>query len=248
MESHVTRHGRIVSDAAPARYLTPPHPIIRFAFRPCSLFRHYVGARSSARASRRNRDCRSDPARRPCRGGRRRDKTRSHGTVRRAGDAPVRDIEPGKPRREVPRDQGPVPCRRELPARFPEWKERIGEVVARASRDFEAVFAMRFAVVRCRAWDYVARNVGDPQEQMTRLAAVDPAPAGRGDRLHRRRPDDRGRPLQASPLRGRLGVPLGRHVAVADIRREQKNRSGATAGAGTVRGLRGVLMWRTGVR
>ena len=60
--------------------------------------------------------------------------------------------------------------------RFPEWKERIGEIVSRASRDFEAAFALKFTITDCRAWDYEARNVGDPQEHMTRLAAIDPRP------------------------------------------------------------------------
>jgi hypothetical protein len=149
----------------------------------------------------------------------------------------VRDISPASPAarfREIK-----VLCLADVSyrRRFPEWKERIGEVVARASRDFEAAFAMRFAAVRCRAWDYEARNMGDPQEQMTRLAAIDPAPADLAiafvgavqttgaSRYRRRRYEDA------------WGVPFGRHVAVADIRREQ------TFGAEQllVRGLCGVF-------
>ncbi len=61
--------------------------------------------------------------------------------------------------------------------RFPEWKERIAEIVSRASRDFEAAFALRFTIADCRAWDYEAKNVGDPQEQLARLVAIAPAPA-----------------------------------------------------------------------
>jgi hypothetical protein len=105
--------------------------------------------------------------------------------------------------------------------RFPEWKERIGEIVSRASRDFEAAFALKFTITDRRAWDYEARNVGDPQEHMTRLAAIDPAPAdlavaflgavqttGAGRYGHRRYEDV-------------WSVPFGQHVAVADIRKEQ---------------------------
>ena len=43
--------------------------------------------------------------------------------------------------------------------------------------DFETAFALRFTIAECRAWDYEAKNVGDPQEQLTRLVAIDPAPA-----------------------------------------------------------------------
>ena len=42
--------------------------------------------------------------------------------------------------------------------RFPEWKERIGEIVSRASRDFEAAFALKFTITDCRAWDYEAKT------------------------------------------------------------------------------------------
>ena len=49
--------------------------------------------------------------------------------------------------------------------RFPEWKERIGEVVARASRDFEAVFAMRFAVVRLPGVGLRGQERGRPRNR-----------------------------------------------------------------------------------
>ena len=137
------------------------------------------------------------------------------------GGAAVRDTTPARSDARLRKIKVLCLADKSYRRRFPEWKERIGEVVSRASRDFEAAFALKFTITDCQAWDYEAKNVSDPQEQMTRLATIDPAPADlaiafvgavqttKTCRSRHRRYEDV------------WSVPFGQHVAVADIRKEQ---------------------------
>ncbi len=137
------------------------------------------------------------------------------------GDARAQDDAPARPDLRLRETKVLCLADESYRRRFPEWKERIGELVSRASRYFEAAFALKFTIADCRAWDYEAKNVGDPQEQIARLAAIDPAPADltiafvgvvqttKTYRSRHRRYEDV------------WSVPFGQQVVVADIRREQ---------------------------
>lgn len=153
----------------------------------------------------------------------------------------VQDVSPSRPSsvQNAPNDlrvQNATPVRTDLKPReikvlcladesyrrrFPAWKERIGEIVSRASHDFEAAFALRFTIADCRAWDYEAKNVGDPHEQMARLVAVDPAPADLAIAFVGVIQNTNTYQSGHLYCQQAWSFPFGQHVMVSDIRKEQ---------------------------
>jgi len=136
-------------------------------------------------------------------------------------DVRVQDLTPARPELRLRKIKVLCLADESYRRRFPEWKERIGEIFARASRDFEVAFALRFTIAGCRAWDYEAKNVGDSQGQLARLVAIAPAPADlviafvgviQTTNTHR------SRHLHYEEV---WGSPFGQHVMVSDIRKEQ---------------------------
>jgi hypothetical protein len=106
-------------------------------------------------------------------------------------------------------------------SRFPEWKDRIAEIVSRATRDLEAQCALRFTMTACRPWPYNSKNAGTTYELMTQLLAIPPAPADIVIAFV-------GTVQAANVYRsGHLyyqqawSIPFGQHVMVSDIRKEQ---------------------------
>jgi hypothetical protein len=61
--------------------------------------------------------------------------------------------------------------------RFPQWQERIAEIVATASTYYEDVFSLRLKLVACEAWPLEAIRLGDYREALGQLRRRNPADA-----------------------------------------------------------------------
>jgi len=60
---------------------------------------------------------------------------------------------------------------------FPDWQDRIAEIVAAASVEYEATFALRLKLIECRAWNYEAQVRGSSPDVVSQLARVAPGAA-----------------------------------------------------------------------
>lgn len=100
--------------------------------------------------------------------------------------------------------------------RFPEWRERTGAIVSRASRHFENAFGLRFTVVECRPWGYDA-GLDAAEHVSKRLIAVSPWSADLVIAFV-----GAVQPFNARIHQTGWYAPFGQHVAVADVRPEQK--------------------------
>lgn len=99
---------------------------------------------------------------------------------------------------------------------YPDWQDRIAEIVATASNDFDDVFAIRLRLIECRPWEYEAGTLENPEHPLDSLLEVDSP--------------------KAELVIGWIGVaqaapgqpgwyghtwcwPFGRHILIADLER-----------------------------
>jgi hypothetical protein len=99
---------------------------------------------------------------------------------------------------------------------YPDWQDRIAEIVATASNYFDDAFAIRLRLVGCRPWDYEATALENPEHPLDNLLGVDSPKAELVI----------GWIAMAQAASGRPGWyghswcwPFGRHILIADTER-----------------------------
>ena len=59
---------------------------------------------------------------------------------------------------------------------YPQWRERIAQLMGRVSNHFDGNFGIRFKLAECREWDY--QSAGRPaNESLSQLWKIDPGPS-----------------------------------------------------------------------
>ncbi len=99
---------------------------------------------------------------------------------------------------------------------YPDWEDRIAEIVATASNYFDEEFAIRLRLVECRAWEYEVGVLGDPEKPMHRLLREDSPYA---DLVIGWVAMAQGAPGQPGYYTHSAAYPFGRHILIADVER-----------------------------
>lgn len=99
---------------------------------------------------------------------------------------------------------------------YPDWQDRIAEIVATASNYFDDAFAIRLRLVECRLWDYEATALNDLKYPLGSLLGAD---APNAELVTGWIAVAQSAPKQAGFYTG-WSWPFGRYILLADLERQ----------------------------